>query len=257
MPITNALATPPLNIEIARVSLELLELLSQAQPEPVEFGGVLAGILNYLPGLASSMAEGRYAQSGLIPLTYDPAQRPPTGWVAALQRIEVESLRGRGLADASVRSYNEGFKMAAARVIASCPALGPDTGFEPPTFQIARKAVELQSLLDQVAMPSKDLPYGGVLALVKVTLDGLVRNMNMGLYNAFGLLPPIANPAYLPLKNWKQVLEEIRGLEDDDLEARHPDARYHYAEGLRWACSTYRDMFRDLSEPPSFIALPQ
>jgi hypothetical protein len=246
----------PLNKTISRVGQELLDLLSGVDKKALEAhdrGGVLTVAIGALPGLIANMAINLYEKAGVMPPTFVPARRLPPGWDTVLQVVEENTVIAvNASTSAREHAYNEGVAYAAARVKETIRAAGTDTGVEPLNLQIARKAIELQSLLDQVTLPSDELPGGGVLALAKFSMDSVARNMNEGLYIAFGLLPRVDNPAYLPSKDWKSVLEKIRKPSVVAVETETNEEKYQYHEGVRWTCAKFRSAFQHLSEPAQY-----
>jgi hypothetical protein len=245
----------PLNLVISCVAGELVHLLSKVQDEARQTrdrGGVLTVAVDALPGLAANMATDMYVKQGLVPKVYTPVAPLSAGWRNVLEIVAQNAIRRGPLETAQELAYNEGSRWASARIMESCPALGADTGAEPLTCEIARKALELDSLLAQVNMPGDESPGGGVLALAKFAMPALVRNMNEGLYLAFGLIPRVENPAYLPPRNWKGLLEEIRLPAVTALENEKDKVKYQYHEGVRWTCAKFRDAFQHLSEPAQY-----
>lgn len=254
VPLSN---TPSLNLVIAPLATEITRLLALADPAAVEKhekGGVLWAAMEFLPGLAANMATDMYIEGGLIPAEYHAAELLPAGWSTVLDLVAKTGLRAPG-EGASAANYEAGARWALDRIVAACPARGACTGSEPVPLEIARKAYHLFMLLAQVKMPADDAKGGGVLAMSHFTVEGLARNMNLGLYNYFGMYPSVTNPAYLPPIDWAARLAKIRGEGQAKCpNADQEDAQYHYFEGVRWTCAKFRDTFRDLSEPaPDYI----
>jgi hypothetical protein len=257
-PLTEPAAREPLNLLIARVAQELSDLLSDKEVdhrarESADKSGVLTAAVEALQGLIANMRTDLYVTAGLIPQTHLPARQLAPGWGTVLQIVEENALRKSSVPPTALElAYHEGACHAAARIKDSIPAAGADKGGEPLMLQIARKAIELQSLLDQVGMPSDWQPGGGVLALAKFSMDGVARNMNEGLYISFGILPKVKNPAYLPTKQWKQLLEDIRRPSVEAVDKETDPVKYQYHEGVRWTCAKFRSAFRNLSEPAQY-----
>lgn len=253
----NALSTlpqPPLNHVVGGILAELVELLAQADPAAVErderIGGVVSVAIEFYPQLVASMTSELFVTAGLVPAQYEPAALAPAGWDTVLDLVAATYWP---IPDETVKekAFAEGAKWLVGRVRQTFPARGASVGAEPAPLKIARLAHQLALLVEQIDRPGDDLPGGAALLLCQVTAEGLARNMNMGLYNYFGMFPSIENPAYLPAVDWQPQLDAVRaeGL------ALCPDAatderQYHFFEGVRWTCAKYRDTFLNLGGVP-------
>jgi hypothetical protein len=244
----------PMHLAIARAAKDLLALLPLLDAGSVarhEHGGVLWAVMKFLPSLAANMAAGLYAGTPVMPASYVPVPPIAAGWATLLDIQARDTLRHEDASESEL-AYGRGARWAIAQITARCPAAGPDDGVEPATAKLARKSLELKLLLDQVALPADDLPGGGSLALTKLSMEGLTRNMGQGLYIFFGILPTVTNPAYLAQPDWKASLQAIRDKAQADYPNHEDPAHYHYFEGVRWTLARYRDMFRQLGEAPRY-----
>lgn len=251
----SALPQPPLNRVVGGILAELVELMAQADPAAVErderIGGVVSVAIEFYPQLAASMPTDLFVTAGLVPTHYEPASLAPAGWDTVLDLVAADYWTPP---DETVKekAFAEGAKWFVSRVGQSFPARGASVGAEPAPLTIARLAHQLALLVKQIDRPGDDLPGGAALLLCQVTAEGLARNMNMGLYNYFGMFPSIENPAYLPAVDWQPQLDAIRaeGLAlcpDADTDER----QYHFFEGVRWTCAKFRDTFQHLGGQPS------
>lgn len=114
---------------------------------------------------------------------------------------------------------------------------------EPLQFEIARKGQELMALLDQVLPENDEMVSGGVLAYLRIVLPAVVRNMNSGVYNDLGLVPPVHNPAYLPPPGMDTVIETLRQEALRTADETTDREVQQYNEGVRWAFAKVRNAF--------------
>jgi hypothetical protein len=240
----------PIHEEIARVGDDLVALLSAidtTNPPDILKNSVLWAGLAYLPGMVVGMRDGTYASQGILPDEYVEIARLPAGWATVL---EIQRLTwARAHSDA----YAAGAAFINEKIAQSFRAQGCDTGEEPLCMHIARVALHLHCLLEQVRRPDDDAPGSGNLVLMQVTAEGMARTMNEGLFAHYGWVPPVTNPAYLPPKTWEAKLKKIRNMVPEvDYDPANP-AAHEYSEGARWTCAKFRSLCKDLMDEPRYL----
>lgn len=253
MPPVKMISKPPLDQAIAEKGEALLALLDQVLPEErgEAMGTILWGIKEFLPSLVSAMSRGVYRENGQIPEMYYPATLLPAGWSTVMLITLAGVLRTHQEApDKATRDFNRGTRWAYEKIRREFQPKGADTGEEPLNFHIARKSLELASLVNQVEHETNDTPGGAALFLCRQTLPSLARIMNEGLNNYFALIPMVDNPGYLPPDDW---VARIATLRADPAATGDDPAKYHYYEGVRWMFSHLRDTFRHLTEVSPFL----